>query len=247
MHNRTLPVLVIAAVLLLVAVAGYLVPSGHAEAPVRLLFDSAGGKVLFAHQDHAKTYGVDCRRCHHAGFDETSPRPCGDCHPAGFEAPFATEHQTRFKPDQCGQCHHARLDGMTFDHAAHQAILDKDCQACHHGPDIEPEPMACNNCHGDKADGKAPALRDAAHQRCASCHEDETAPAAMKCGFCHKVEDTRRQVFRTPPPACGSCHTQPAVPLPNRSDAFHKQCMGCHEQTGKGPWGQDACNRCHFR
>jgi hypothetical protein len=38
---------------------------------------------------------------------------------------------------------------------------------------------------------------------------------------------------------CAACH-KPR----ERTDAFHTQCMGCHEEFGAGPT-QDACNQCH--
>lgn len=251
MHNRMLLVLVLAIILLAGAVAGYSLSSCPRQTPVRLLFDTPGGKVLFHHQAHAETSGIDCLRCHHTGFESTgpdgkTPQPCNACHAPSFAAPFAKDHQAHFRPEQCGRCHHAEQKGLAFDHQTHEVLLDQDCQACHHGPDIEPEPMACHNCHGDTAADRIPSLRDAAHRRCASCHADETAPEAMRCAFCHTIADTRSKTFQTPPPACSQCHTKPAVPLPVRGQAFHKMCMGCHEQTGKGPWGQDACNRCHF-
>jgi hypothetical protein len=34
--------------------------------------------------------------------------------------------------------------------------------------------------------------------------------------------------------------------MPKRSDAFHQQCAGCHEDFGKGP-AESNCNGCHVR
>jgi hypothetical protein len=30
-------------------------------------------------------------------------------------------------------------------------------------------------------------------------------------------------------------------------NAFHEQCMDCHEREGKGPYGENSCFKCHIR
>ncbi len=56
--------------------------------------------------------------------------------------------------------------------------------------------------------------------------------------------------------ACSRCHAGAPAPdrppdrpdvthVPLRADAFHGQCLGCHEQMGAGPSGEKSCNACH--
>jgi hypothetical protein len=62
----------------------------------------------------------------------------------------------------------------------------------------------------------------------------------LKCKECHHDMDKEGQKA-TP---CGECHkAQEGEGMgPLRSDAFHKQCKGCHEDGGQGPV---SCSACH--
>jgi formate-dependent nitrite reductase cytochrome c552 subunit len=53
------------------------------------------------------------------------------------------------------------------------------------------------------------------------------------------------------PADCSDCHDKPNEKLvPTEKEAFHGQCMGCHEKQGKGPWRADEevreCGQCHL-
>jgi hypothetical protein len=53
------------------------------EDPVRIVFKSTTGNVIFGHKEHASQegYGFDCIECHHTMEDtETKPEACGECH-----------------------------------------------------------------------------------------------------------------------------------------------------------------------
>ena len=248
--------LVITAVLLVVAVSGYLVPSGSEPVPTRLLFDTAGGKVVLTHSAHNRDYGADCARCHHHGPDGAAmaeamdgaepPLACSTCHPAAFDEAFVREHVAAIpNPETCADCHHARMKGLAFAHDRHVDILADDCRACHHDIEIESAPSACSDCHAETGDASMPSLQEAGHDRCSDCHE-ELAPEAMACRTCHSIEDTAGNKISDPTP-CGRCHVSPQIPLPTRTDAFHGQCMGCHQENGRGPFGDESCDQCHFR
>ena len=60
---------------------------------------------------------------------------------------------------------------------------------------------------------------------CSDCHhnleEGETDP--QTCGECHEVESDDEDV-------------------PARTDAFHSQCIGCHQESEAGP---EKCAACH--
>lgn len=131
--------------LLLVAIVCYAAfPTKAPEEPLRLMYQTNAGKVLFDHQAHAAAtgYALNCTDCHHS-------------HPEGEE----------IEPIACGQCHPPRPTGKT---------VPEMCLECHDASEVE-------------------------------------APEILK-----------------------------------RSDAFHQQCMGCHEQYGAGPQpGPADCSKCH--
>ncbi len=69
---------------------------------------------------------------------------------------------------------------------------------------------------------------------------------ALSCTDCHHESEEGEEVQ-----ACGDCHEKEpdedddTAPI-KRSDAFHAQCAGCHEDFGAGPLNVDEdCNKCH--
>jgi hypothetical protein len=48
----------------------------------------------------------------------------------------------------------------------------------------------------------------------------------------------------TDPQACGECHEAESEDedIPARTDAFHSQCIGCHQENEAGP---EKCASCH--
>lgn len=60
--------------------------------------------------------------------------------------------------------------------------------------------------------------------------------------------NSKSEVLKFPKPR-GKCHVKktPDKLIPGRMDAFHGQCMGCHEKLGKGPFGKDKCAQCHTK
>lgn len=62
----------------------------------------------------------------------------------------------------------------------------------------------------------------------------------INCSDCH--HDLEGDDSGTPE-ACGACHGEEGdADVPKRTDAFHKQCIGCHSEFGAGP---EACAACH--
>ncbi|MFC1534823.1 cytochrome c3 family protein [Thermodesulfobacteriota bacterium] len=60
------------------------------------------------------------------------------------------------------------------------------------------------------------------------------------CTDCHHLYEKEEGVK---PEACGECHLEESEEEePKRSDAFHQQCIGCHEDDGTGPAD---CSACH--
>jgi len=70
-------------------------------------------------------------------------------------------------------------------------------------------------------------------------HKEHTSPLGygFKCEDCH--HDIEKEGEK--PSACGECHTPEDDDL-KRSDAFHTQCQGCHDEIGLGPVD---CSGCH--
>jgi hypothetical protein len=84
----------------------------------------------------------------------------------------------------------AKMPPVAFSHPAHVDKAKVDCAVCHHKDKDPKQPAACTTCHDVKdAKGKAPAAKDAFHNRCQTCHKDMTAKgktAPTKCNECHK-------------------------------------------------------------
>lgn len=252
MPRRYVPTVVIVGILAAVAVFGYLSPKQTQAEPMRILFDNSGGKVIFDHKTHAENYGIECQTCHHES--ETArpdPMACGDCHGVAVTDEFRKEHVASYSDEACVTCHHVEFTGVDWSHEEHTGY--DDCTACHHGPDIEPEPMACSNCHEAQGDESMPGLRDSVHRRCQTCHADMFEEKMDGCDSCH-TSASQREALKNGTldkafTACASCHYEEKVDelIPNRMGAFHGQCMGCHEEVQSGPFEKSQCNQCHFR
>lgn len=245
MKSRYAPILVVCVCLALLGLTGQFLPESTAKEPVRLLLDNKGGNVVFTHLQHVEI-GYECNECHHESEDPgPNPIACGACHPPEFDAAFAATHQTALPQETCTRCHHMEFGALTWNHQEHIDMYSTGCTDCHHEEDIEPEPGACSNCHGDTDDGAMINLRDAVHAKCESCHTDMYEEKLAGCLHCHEQLPGKAGDKQ---PTCVSCHYgDEGIPLPPRMDAFHKQCMDCHETAGAGPYGDDSCSKCHTR
>ena len=258
--KRYIPIIIFTSVLTAVAIVGYLLPSASPPLPQRILFDNAGGKLVFEHARHTRDYKLSCERCHH---EHPAPREevqkCSSCHGVLFDDSFKKTHTEKIQDAaSCVTCHHIEFKGLNpkWDHNAHQAIAD--CTDCHHdNKNAAADKQECSACHSTKGDTSVPSLREAAHGKCISCHEDLFAKKLPGCAECHntaKTRDTLKNGQKTVKlnPAytdCTVCHTEstPADLVPERMAAFHKSCMGCHEKTGKGPYTKQHCKQCHMK
>lgn len=81
---------------------------------------------------------------------------------------------------------------------------------------------------------------------CMDCHhhppDDDTAE--YSCGDCHNTA-----ADGSFPESCADCHdpeSEPEFyeePVMKRGDAFHMQCIDCHQNYGAGPV---ECSECHY-
>ncbi len=242
-----MPITIVCIVLALIALAGYLRPASTQEMPVRLLFDNKGGDVVFSHSKHAEGYGISCEQCHHES-DQPSPTPvpCGTCHPAEYDAAFIEGHQAEIDGQYCNRCHHAEMGSLIFDHQGHIDSYARGCTDCDHVTVIDPEPQHCAICHLPEGVEAMPGLRAASHTRCETCHTAEFGQGMEGCGYCHKFLSGEELTGSYQ--SCASCHFKAEGPLlPTSMDAYHQGCMGCHEDVNAGPFGSEACKRCHTR
>lgn len=183
-------------------------PAKSSDEPVRKMFKTVGGDVLFDHQTHKDASNLECKSCHHA-YDASSaaaPGSCGSCHLVDGE----------YVP--------AFGAGGRFNHDMHSADYGLSCSDCHHDYHEEDGdmPQMCSDCH-EKGGGDDFMLgrEEAFHKQCIGCHEGSgVTPGKNDCAGCHGPR--------------------------KRAEAFHKQCIGCHEDKGAGPSGGDAdCIKCH--
>ncbi len=261
MQKRYMPILLFAAVLIVVAGAGYFMPEPVKDIPERILLDNAAGKVVFNHQKHLNGDNIPCATCHHEMIVETkNVISCGTCHGVTFNEAFRSTHATTIKgPDACATCHHMEFtQKVEWTHTAHAEEYGLDCTSCHHeDTSIEPEPQNCANCHESTGDETMPSLKDAVHLKCQSCHEDMFANGIKDCASCHATIDNRKRLKEEGSEAfklnnfyanCATCHTvKPAELIPNRMGAYHGQCITCHSNVGKGPYTQEQCSQCHTK
>ena len=127
-------------VLFVVGVLSYAAFSAKTpDQPVRLMFKSVAGKVLFDHKTHTDDsgYGISCQDCHHhPEEDETDFRACGECHS------LPPEGETLAM--SCADCHEPdEIEGTEMikkGDAFHSQCID-----CHKANEAGPE--ECASCH----------------------------------------------------------------------------------------------------
>jgi Class III cytochrome C family len=130
--------------LLLIAIVCYAAfPVKAPEKPIRLMYATNAGKVLFDHQTHSSVngYALDCYDCHHHPPDDKDAlTACDKCHPA--------ELKQGTVPDSCLECH----DASDIEDAEYPKLSDafhQQCIQCHvqfgAGPGEGPD--NCSKCH----------------------------------------------------------------------------------------------------
>ena len=73
-------------------------------------------------------------------------------------------------------------------------------------------------------------------------HKEHTSEDGygLECTDCHHMWEEGE----AKPDACGECHEVDSEDPINRLDAFHIQCIGCHEDDGTAP-AEEECDKCH--
>lgn len=115
--NQTTFALALMAILLVVGVICYV---GFAqeppEQPIRMMFKTTAGSVLFDHKTHTDDagYGLPCDDCHHEQQEDTMSCSGEDCHGPDSDPTLSDAMHMRCKgcheengagPVDCAQCH----------------------------------------------------------------------------------------------------------------------------------------------
>ncbi|MFO8049867.1 MAG: cytochrome c3 family protein [Desulfosudaceae bacterium] len=142
---------------------------------------------------------------------------------------------------------------VLFDHLGH-LDYEGDCYSCHHHGDGSPF-MACSECHQADDPETVPAVCDDCHPLSWEpyIHDEHhrllrDEPGSWTCQDCHSIPEGE-----SIPYACGDCHDpydeyfveiaeEIQMKYEKSEDAFHDQCIGCHQDYGAGPV---ECSMCH--
>jgi len=130
---------------------------------------------------------------------------------------------------------------ILFDHHRHVEDLGLACDSCHHSI-IESSNeglLSCGACHQREMDqGSTPFGTNGLFD-----HDLHSEDVGVSCNDCHHDMDDHNE---SEPQACDSCHTAGSggYSTIDRTDAFHGQCIGCHEAFDVAPVQAD-CSGCH--
>lgn len=124
---------------LFIGILSYTVFSAETpETPIRVMYKTATGKVLFDHKTHTgdNGYGLACKDCHHHPMeDEVDLRSCGECH---------AKAQAESMPESCLDCHEADEVEDTEMLVSGDAFHNQ-CIGCHQ--EYGQGPFDCAECH----------------------------------------------------------------------------------------------------
>ncbi len=122
------------------AIVGLSAKETEKDGPVRVMYKSVAGKVLFthkAHSDEESGYGISCKDCHHHPQEEEDVdlRSCVACHDIPKDGKA---------PESCAECHEPddyEVDSLTRRTDAYH----NQCIGCHKENEAGPE--ECTDCH----------------------------------------------------------------------------------------------------
>ena len=116
-------------------------PAKTPDEPIRLMYKTVAGKVLFDHKTHAADsgYGLACGECHHHPEDEEEALvKCGYCHQVPAEG--------ETYPKTCLDCHESE-DLEESEVMKQSDAFHSQCESCHQEVEAGPEEDRCNWCH----------------------------------------------------------------------------------------------------
>jgi len=243
------------------------IPRLENEQPDVALIHAEGAEskeVTFDHLAH-ETRAPFCTTCHHR-----TAKACSECHTLlgsedGDGVKLETAHHDAASERSCVGCH--RREALEPDCAGCHAALPKppsesSCDVCHTGdlgespvevalPPLPPtsdeefpEVVVIDLLSEDYEPSEMPHAKIVKHlddlvrkSELASAFHEATE---VVCAGCHHHSPVGER-----PPGCESCHDLESNPIEDRPGlkaAFHRQCLGCHEQMGLEKVG---CTDCH--
>jgi len=111
------------------------------DEPVRVMYKTPGGKVLFDHKTHASEtkYGLSCRDCHHhPENEEDAIRSCNFCH-------VNPDKDQSVNPN-CLECHDQEdVEGVETNNLVDSTHSRGECIKCH--TEFGKGPVKCEECH----------------------------------------------------------------------------------------------------
>ena len=139
-------------VLLLVGFLSYAAfPAKTPEEPIRKMYKTVAGKVLFDHKTHTSEagYGLACMDCHHhreepdeeaEPGDEAEPyQSCRYCHQVPAEGETL--------PKTCNDCHEPDEIEDTEEVLKSADAFHAQCEGCHQEFEVGPAEERCSWCH----------------------------------------------------------------------------------------------------
>ena len=130
---------------------------------------------------------------------------------------------------------------VLFDHKEHTSEdgYGYVCLDCHHAwkEASGKNPVSCGVCHLIEV----PETEDKGDAFDHDTHADEDG-YGIDCIECHHAWDEDSD---EDPVSCGECHEEVSddPDMLNLVDAFHQQCIGCHEEDGTAPTDCSACHK----
>lgn len=119
-------------------------PAKTPDEPIRLMYKTVAGKVLFDHKTHSADsgYALACLECHHHPEEPDDPEEvllkCDYCH--------QTLEKGKNWPESCLDCHDE--DELEDSEMAKKSdAFHSRCESCHLEAEVGPEKERCNWCH----------------------------------------------------------------------------------------------------
>ena len=136
----------LAIVLLIVGVFSYAAfPAKTPDEPIRVMYKTVAGKVLFDHKTHAADagYALACEDCHHHPEEPEEEADalvsCGYCHQIPAEGELF--------PKTCLECHDAEDLEEDTEVSKQSDAFHSQCEGCHQESGIGPVEERCSWCH----------------------------------------------------------------------------------------------------
>ena len=223
--------------------------------------------VPFPHAAHEGLTRA-CRTCHH-----NTMQGCESCHTPrgsskGGNVPLAAAYHEASSQRSCIGCHNLKKSEAACagcHHTMPSGLTEGSCLVCHSGPLAEgseprllegpasllpedlPEIIEIGVLEKDYLPARFPhyahieVLTDISNKDALArfFHAD----ALTMCRGCHHVSPLTK---KSPVAPCITCHTpnpEPKGKVPTLANAYHRQCLGCHQQMGTQPTD---CTGCHL-